>query len=308
MKLPIRLAYGPKVYVTGRMTADDGGIAAFLADSGVERWETDASEGGSKLVEFSGRACYRSFARPRPGGHSAYVGHILEVGHGSVLEHAVIQMTFANVSRSFTHEFVRHRVGLSPSQESQRYVDAKDVAFVVPPLMRRAVRDTVAWWETLPLGALPQLDIIDQEVLLNHYAGVLGPDPTVRQVRLLCLEWLSANARALRSYALLSGGLTVLDEMGRIPAGTMRTKRVREASRSVLPNDAATVIVMTGNARAWRHFLHMRGAEAADFEMRGVATEAAPLLVKELPSIFADVDWYSAEDGFPAVKLKHGDV
>ena len=41
-----------------------------------------------------------SFARPRPGGNSVYLGHIKEVGHGSVLEHAVWNLLFTGVSRS----------------------------------------------------------------------------------------------------------------------------------------------------------------------------------------------------------------
>ena len=52
-----------------------------------------------------------SFAKPRPGGNKAYLDHILEVGHGSVLEHAVWNFVFTGVSRSLTHELVRHRAG-----------------------------------------------------------------------------------------------------------------------------------------------------------------------------------------------------
>src|SRR5262245_18719402 len=73
-----------------------------------------------------------SFARPRPGGNEAYLKHILEVGHGSVLEHAVWNFLVVGVSRSLTHELIRHRVGLSPSQLSQRYVDESVAEYVEP--------------------------------------------------------------------------------------------------------------------------------------------------------------------------------
>src|SRR5437764_13336197 len=52
-----------------------------------------------------------SFLRPRPGGNKTYLGHILEVGHGSVLEHAYWNFIFSGISRSATHELVRHRAG-----------------------------------------------------------------------------------------------------------------------------------------------------------------------------------------------------
>src|SRR5206468_11909624 len=84
------------------------------------------------LTETAGRVCYMSFQRPRPGGNAAYLGHIKEVGHGSVLEHAVWNLLFTGVSRSLTHELVRHRAGLGFSQLSQRYVDESVAEYVEP--------------------------------------------------------------------------------------------------------------------------------------------------------------------------------
>src|SRR5438034_11227619 len=73
-----------------------------------------------------------SFAKPRTGGNQAYIGHILEVGHGSVLEHAVWNLIITGVSRSFTHELIRHRAGFGYSQLSQRYVDESEASYVEP--------------------------------------------------------------------------------------------------------------------------------------------------------------------------------
>src|SRR5262249_7199514 len=53
--------------------------------------------------------------------------------HGSVLEHANYTLLVEGVSRSLTHELVRHRAGFAYSQLSQRYVDESDAAFVIPP-------------------------------------------------------------------------------------------------------------------------------------------------------------------------------
>ena len=96
-------------------------------------WETDA-DGGQALAEFAGRACYQSWSKPNPATatNAGYLRHILEVGHFSVLEHGTVTMYLTGVSRSFTHELVRHR-HLSYSQLSQRYVlDGGEM--VTPPL------------------------------------------------------------------------------------------------------------------------------------------------------------------------------
>ena len=74
-------------------------IDRFLADHGVS-WQTDTEVAGEHLAEVAGRVCYMTFAKPRPGGNQAYLGHILEVGHGSVLEHAVWNFLFTGCSRA----------------------------------------------------------------------------------------------------------------------------------------------------------------------------------------------------------------
>src|ERR1700716_1801180 len=117
----LRVIREPTVYLVGRQVVDDVQVDQFLADHGVS-WETDTEVAGEHLTEIAGRVCYMSFAKPRPGGNKVYLDHIKEVGHGSVLEHAVWNFIFAGVSRSMTHELVRHR-HFSYSQLSQRYVD-----------------------------------------------------------------------------------------------------------------------------------------------------------------------------------------
>ena len=94
----VRILREPAVYLVGRQTANPAEIDRFLADHGVS-WQTDAEVAGEHLVEIAGRVCYMSFAAA-PGGNKAYLDHILEVGHGSVLEHAVWNFVFTGVSRA----------------------------------------------------------------------------------------------------------------------------------------------------------------------------------------------------------------
>jgi thymidylate synthase (FAD) len=94
---------------------------------------------GDALSEFAGRACYQSWSRPNPATatNEGYMDNILDHGHFSVLEHSSVTLYVQGVSRSLTHELVRHR-HFSPSQLSQRFVDESNVTFVVPPALREA--------------------------------------------------------------------------------------------------------------------------------------------------------------------------
>src|SRR5271170_5561982 len=144
----VRIIREPTVYLLGRQTTDQANIDRFLADHGVA-WETDTEVAAEYLAEIAGRVCYMSFAKPRPGGNEAYIGHILEVGHGSVLEHAAWNMVFTGVSRSLTHELVRHRAGWGFSQLSQRYVDESVAEYVEPDCIADDPALHQLWLETV---------------------------------------------------------------------------------------------------------------------------------------------------------------
>jgi thymidylate synthase (FAD) len=87
-----------------------------------------------ELAEFAGRLCYQSWDRPRPetATNAGYLANIIKQQHFSVLEHASATFYVAEVSRSLSHELVRHR-HLSFSQVSQRYVDESQATFITPP-------------------------------------------------------------------------------------------------------------------------------------------------------------------------------
>src|SRR3954467_3291610 len=98
-------------------------------------WDTDA-DGGQALAEFAGRACYQSWKKPNPATatNAGYLRHILEVGHLSVLEHGSVSFYLTGISRSLTHELIRHR-HFSYWQLSQRYVPERDAAMVEPEVI-----------------------------------------------------------------------------------------------------------------------------------------------------------------------------
>ncbi len=91
------------------------------------------STDGERLAEFAGRLCYMSQHNPAKRETRDYLENIKKQGHGSVLEHANYTILLEGVSRSLTHELVRHRAGFAYSQLSQRYVDESEASFVIPP-------------------------------------------------------------------------------------------------------------------------------------------------------------------------------
>jgi thymidylate synthase (FAD) len=222
----------------------------FFQPEGVP-WSTDA-EGGEALAEFAGRACYQSWKKPNPATatNAGYLRHILEVGHLSVLEHGTVSFYITGISRSLTHELIRHR-HFSYSQLSQRYVPERNAAMVEPDV----------------IAADPELHALFEE----------------------------ASAASVKAYEELLAGLE--KRFADVPNATLRRKQARQAARSVLPNATETRIVVTGNYRAWRHFIAMRATEHADVEIRELAIECLRQLQREVPNVFNDFDIATLDDG-----------
>lgn len=135
-------AVHPQVFLISRPCLDYEEIADYLKEVGGESWlERIDREGGDSqnLSEFAGRLCYRSW---EPGlnpnvtrireDQGDYLENILSSHHGSVLEHAQFTFVLHNVSRVYTHEKARHRVGTAVSQESLRFVRLDDLPFWFP--------------------------------------------------------------------------------------------------------------------------------------------------------------------------------
>ena len=85
-------------------------------------------------------------------------------------------------------------------------------------------------------------------------------------------------------------------------------KAVRQAARSVLPNATETKIFVTGNVRAWRHFIQMRGADFADWEIRSLALKVLNTLEKESPLLFGDFKIETLPDGTEIATPKYSRV
>ena len=65
------------------------------------------------------------------------ISSVIESGHGSTIEHIVFTFAITGVSRTLSHQLVRHRAGVAFDQQSQRYVKFKGAATMLPALDRR---------------------------------------------------------------------------------------------------------------------------------------------------------------------------
>ena len=158
----MKLFTDPRIELVGRPHMDVVGVAKFLYEHELEwlelekkLWSDDGLDGSDAewLIEEAGRGCYMSWPKageePKGRSHEDHVTHLIEVMHGSVLEHVNFNFHVWGISRSCSHEIVRHRAGFAYSQLSQRYVDSSDCAFVVPPAIQELKKthpETYSMW------------------------------------------------------------------------------------------------------------------------------------------------------------------
>ncbi|MDB4885458.1 MAG: hypothetical protein JWN79_896 [Gemmatimonadetes bacterium] len=133
------------------------------------QWMGESTD-GERLAEFAGRLCYMSQHNPAGRSTRDYLENIKKQGHGSVLEHANYSLLLEGVSRSLTHELVRHRSGFSYSQLSQRYVDESQAAFVVPPAIAGDDALLEAWRTQIEGAQAAYVSLVAQ--LMERYGWV----------------------------------------------------------------------------------------------------------------------------------------
>lgn len=226
---------------------------AVMADtSEILSWEVGVTD-ADYLAEFTARDCYQSHHRPNPAtaNNHDHLANCLEHGHFSVMEHASVTFRVTEVSRSLSHELVRHR-HFSPSQLSQRFVSSSGATYEIPPLID-------AW-----------------------------PDEAQRDRMLQILEhvWSTVGQANVELVDLMTAGMP---EHFPQWEGTLKRKRVREAARCVMPNMTTTLLDITANHRAWREFIQKRAADAADLEIQLLARECLRHLLQIAPNTYQDL-------------------
>jgi thymidylate synthase (FAD) len=217
-----RLYYEPKVTVLAR--------PSFATPEHLPvQWMGESTD-GERLAEFAGRLCYMSQHNPARRSTRDYLENIKKQGHGSVLEHANYSLLLEGVSRSLTHELVRHRAGFAYSQLSQRYVDESDACFVVPPaiagdeLLEGAWRVQVESAQAAYVALVAQLmerygwvaDKVHRRKMAREAARGVLPNSTETKIV------VTANARAWRTMLELRSSEGAEQEIRRAAIAMLR--------------------------------------------------------------------------------------
>ena len=255
----------PKVFLVGCTQPDYSGMRAYLkqlggnAESFLDNDELESLPGTLVATSFASKLCYLSFA---PGVNEnvskvrdieANVANCIQVGHGSVLGHTVLNFVFANVSRAFTHELVRHEVGT-------KYQDGA-------PVPQDDLPETVA-------------GIHEYSQQSGRYVSVANPKLVLDPVLAEYADEIEAASRPIRELQE-----KIRREKITPDAGFGVKKEVTNAVRYLSPVGGANDIMFTVNARALRHILAMRTSESAAWEIRKVFHDVYHIVKDKLPWI-----------------------
>ena len=196
------------------------------------QWKGTGSD-GERLAEYAGRVCYMSQANPAGRSTAEYLENIKKQGHGSVLEHAVYVLLIEGISRSCSHELVRHRAGFGYSQLSQRYVDESNAAFVMPPAIVGDAALEAEWEQQVSAAQAAYVHAVER--LMERYGWVadrihrrkLAREaarsvlPNATEVKIV----VSANTRAWRTMLELRTGEGAELEIRRLAVDVLRVLR-----------------------------------------------------------------------------------
>ncbi len=178
-----------------------------------------------------------------------FVKMLVNMGHESPLEHISFTFGIEGVSRSLTHQLVRHRIGASYSQKSQRYVEEKGFKYIIPPAVEENSRALSLYEKSMEESAAAYNEIT--ELLYSDHIE-----------------------------SLMNQGKT--EKMAKKEA----KKKAIEDARFVLPNACETKIIVTMNARALLHFFNHRCCNRAQWEIQELAIEMLRKVKRIAPTVF----------------------
>ena len=222
------LSPNPRLYVLSRPVFDQEELERFCDDEYIDWRRTPGATAAEDIVEFSGRICYMSFGEMQsPKSNRQYIQNLIKQRHESVLEHVSWSFLLTGVSRAFTHQLVRHRVGFSFSQLSQQYHDETGAKFVMPEEVRDNPVAAALWLrliEELRGGyqsvadnldprseTWPSLDKESRRAIRSAARSIL---PNATETKIV----FSANARASRHFLDVRGAIIGDLEMRRVSA------------------------------------------------------------------------------------------
>lgn len=225
------------------------------------------------------RLCYSSATieglrdKVTPEDAERFLNMILEIGHGSILEHSSITFGIEGVSRSLTHQLVRHRVGCSYSQKSQRYVSEGQFEYIIPK--------PIAAHEDLKADYIKMMERLQEDY--NHLTLGLLKEQIKEQFAAGYEN--EALKEALEKEVDGDTLVRIFKETDKKLYSKLE-KIAIENARYVLPNACETKIQVTMNVRSLFNFFKERLCDRAQLEIRDMAFEMWKACMEISPTIF----------------------
>ena len=205
-----------------------------------------------------------------------FVNMITSIGHGSVLEHTSFTFGIEGVSRSLTHQLVRHRIA-SYSQQSQRYVKETQFEYVIPQDIKKHMEDSQKLYDEI-------VDKLIYDYVYNEEVYGKVVDIQLKKCKISkeeFISWKEENKSADKFVESLRNSYKRL-------CSTLEKKAIENA-RYIFPNACETKIICTMNLRSLINFCHHRCCRRAQEEINQLAwtmveeiEKVSPLLAKSL--------------------------
>lgn len=195
---------------------------------------------------------------------------LMDMGHASPIEHVNFTFGIEGVSRSLTHQLVRHRLA-SYSQKSQRYVREGQFSYIIPPEIEKN-------------GKAKEIYIRAMEEQQKAY------DELVDVLQKEHIEKIKGQYKSEKK------------------ALSVAEKAAIEDARYVLPNACETKIIATMNARELLHFFNHRCCNRAQWEIRELATQMFLLAKKVAPILFNNAGPSCVNGPCPEGKMTCGHI
>jgi thymidylate synthase (FAD) len=228
-----------KVHLIASSHFDVEGFLAFLRDQGTSWRQSPEAMDAEQIVEVAGRICYMSFGdRQSPRTNQEYIRHLIRMGHESVLEHVTWTFLITGVSRAFTHQLVRHRVGFAFSQLSQQYHDESGAEFIEPSQLGLSAEAREAWSQAMESAQRAYRVILNsleenavkslepKELSRSIHTAARSVMPNATETKIV----VTANARALRHFLRTRGAIPGDEEMRRVAAELLRQLKLKAPS------------------------------------------------------------------------------
>ena len=209
---------------------------------------------GEKLIASAAKLCYSPIGIDQieesldEDKVESFLSFLMDLNHESPIEHVSFTFGVEGVSRTLTHQLVRHRIA-SFSQQSQRYVKLEQFEYIIPP------------------------NILENEKAKELFVKAMEEDQKYYNeiTEILFEEHYSKY---------ISKGLSEKESRSKAE------KESIEDARYIFPNACETKIVFTMNARSLLNFFNLRCCNRAQWEIRNLAISMLKEVKKVYPILF----------------------